>query len=96
MQDKRRWLPSWQRVELAEKVVLEAGRIERRRLGGMFRSRLFRSGLGVGERPALRNCTRVRGRRAGPARRIASRCSLARRFTSVSVRSGHALRGVRG
>jgi transposase InsO family protein len=23
MQDKRRWLPSWQRVELAEKVVLE-------------------------------------------------------------------------
>jgi hypothetical protein len=23
MQDKRRWLPTWQRVELAEKVVLE-------------------------------------------------------------------------
>jgi transposase len=23
MHDKRRWLPSWQRVELAEKVVLE-------------------------------------------------------------------------
>jgi hypothetical protein len=95
MQDKRRWLPSWQRVELAEKVVLEWWPC---RQAAAWRHVSISTVSEWARRRRLATAEELlSGAWAQSCRAplALNRGCQAARSTSVSVRPGHALEGVR-